>query len=465
MKRKIYALNIEGKDDDGTESINSGKFKTLHFPMGLGLILAAVQQNRDDDITVLDNYIPGTSFEEIVKEVEKNTPDDILLSAFLGNYQYGFMKHAIRELKAASPSTNIIMGGPMASCIPELLIDKTPLDIVVYGEGEDTILDLLHHLDEKKDLATCPGLAYRHADGSIIKNKPRVRIKELDKYPIPAYDLFDTQPYVDYIKKSNRCWEISTSRGCYARCNYCRLTFGNKISFRPFEHVFEEIDHVVTKFGINRFNFVDDNFLNSPRQVLSFVEALKTAKHKIEFRFQGRADRLTRELGAALRDVGCFDVSMGIESGSQTILDNMGKKLDIQKATANIQDVLDEKLQIHATFIVGMPIESHETISDTLAFIKRSGLPYVAAGILTPFPDTGIYDLAKERGLITDDDAYCESLGRTYEIPYINLTEHSNEQLLQWRDQIDALSTSDSMTLDAGFNREKKDDLLNSIAI
>ena len=165
---------------------------------------------------------------------------------------------------------------------------------------------------------------------------------------------------------------------------------------------------------------------------------------------------MTPELAILFRDVGCFDISMGLESGSQRILDDMQKQMDVRKAAENIRGVLKAGITIHATFIVGMPTETVESIKDTLDYIKYTGLQYVAAGILTPFPDTRIYTLAKERGLIPDDDRYCTNLGRVYEFPYVNLTEYSDSQLLAWRDQIDALSGQSEMVLDSGFNREKE---------
>lgn len=452
--RKVYVLNIEENIQTGEQSINAGKFKTLHFPMGLGLIVSALKTTNKYAIHIYDNYIPGTSYAEIIEAVKTGKPEYVLLSGFLGNFQYTFMKKAINDLKKASPSTNVIMGGPMASCIPELLIDKTNIDYVVVGEGEETAIELLRHIDEGIPVKECQGIVYRDEDGKPAKSLPRARIKDLSTYPHPPYEMFNVQPYIDYVKSSGRCWEVSTSRGCYAKCGYCRLTFGQKISFRSYDHVLAELRYIVENFGINRFNFVDDNFLNSPRQVLEFVEALKEFEHKIQFRFQARADKLTPALAVALRDVGCFDISMGLESGSQRILNEMQKSLDVKKAAENIRGVLAAGISIHATFIVGMPGETTESMTETLDYIKYTNLPYVAAGILTPFPDTRIYTLAKERKLILDDDKYCSELGRVYEFPYVNLTEYSDNQLLEWRDSIDALSNQNNMVLDSGFNRE-----------
>ncbi len=455
--KTILALNIESRPhDEGSQgSVNTAKFsgKTLHFPMGLGLVLAAIKSRTDFDISVMDNYILGTSYEDVLERVKATHPDIILLTSFLGNYQYGFIKSAINSFKSISPASVVIIGGPMASCIPDLLLEKSLVDFVVIGEGEATIVDLLVRLREERSLDDCQGIAYRGQDGKPVITASRPRIKQLGEFPHPAYELFDTRQYAEYVKLTGRCWEMSTSRGCYAKCTYCRLTFGSKISFRPYDHILNEMRFIIENYKINRFNFVDDNFLNSARQVHEFVDALACFEHPIQFRFQGRADKLTPSLARMLVNVGCFDISMGIESGSQRILDSMKKCLDISVAAKNIKGILELGVTVHATFIVGMPDENSESIASTCDFIKYTGLPFVATGILTPFPDTELYTLAKERRLIVDDDAYCMSMGRVYDYPYVNLTNYSNDQLIEWRDMIDSLSSQSAMVLDSGYNR------------
>ena len=156
----------------------------------------------------------------------------------------------------------------------------------------------------------------------------------------------------------------------------------------------------------------------------------------------------------ALKEVGCFDISMGIEAGCQRILDEIGKKLDVNLAAENVQGILNINVDIHATFIVGIPSENQDSKNETLNFITKTGLKHVSAGILTPFPDTKICNEARIKGGITDEDEYCSKLGHSYEYPYINMTNYSNEQLLEWRYKIDALSLKSDMAHDEGFNKE-----------
>lgn len=430
----IYLANLEGKPDKP----RADKFRTLHFPTGLGL-MSGVLSNTDHEVRVVDNYVPDFTYEQALVELERNQPDYILFSGFLGNLQYGFVKKASRRIKELCPKSTLIIGGPMAAAIPEMLIRFATFDYVVIGEGEETLLDLLDALERGRSPDTVHGICYAPPNGEPRRTPVRHRMKDLTAHPFPRYELFDMDAYVSYLKRTGRSWEISTSRGCYARCSYCKLTFGSKITFRPVDHVVEEMAMIKRRFGVEKFNFVDDNFLNSVRQVEEMVAALHRSEEKFQFRFQGRADRIDGRLARLMKGAGCFDISYGLESGSQKILDDMKKTLDVKRAAKNLMEVLDSGIDMHATFIVGMPPEDEGTIAATKDFIRDVGVPNVSAGILTPFPDTVIYELAKSRGLIADDDAYCESLRVVYDDVYVNLTSFPDQQLRDWRRELNAL--------------------------
>jgi radical SAM superfamily enzyme YgiQ (UPF0313 family) len=205
--------------------------------------------------------------------------------------------------------------------------------------------------------------------------------------------------------------------------------------------IVKEMENFYSTYGVNRFNFVDDNFLNNDGHVSNFCRALKESNIKFRWRFQGRADRFSRRLAEEMLEVGLYDVSFGIESGSQNILNEMHKKLDISKAIMNLKDIPSE-LDTHASFIVGMPSESHQTITETIEFIHNAGIKNVNCGILTLFPGTSIYEYAKFNGFITDDEAYCDDLGPVYSYPYVNLTSYPDEQLLGWSKLINEQAVS-----------------------
>ena len=417
------------------KSCSSISLPTLQFPINLGLI-AAVLRKEGFSLKIIDNYAVNLSYTKCLKAITSESPEYLLLTGYLGGYSYKFLKKFSKDVKSYSPKTTIIMGGPMATTIPELILAKTDVDIVVIGEGEKTIVDLLHALEKKKELKYVDGICCKNTKGNIVFTKNRERIKNLDSIPRPAYELFPIENYVKYLNETGRCWELCTSRGCYGTCSFCKRVFGQKLAFMSPEKVVDEMCYIYNTYGIDRFNFVDDNFLLNDKYIETFCNALKNCAIRFKWRFQGRPDKINGKLAKLMKSVGLFGVSLGLESGSPKILAEMNKKLDIERVEKNVREVLKEGIIVHASFIVGMPSENEKTIGKTISYIKRIGLQNLNVGILTPFPGTEVYAWAKKMGKITDDDAYCEDLGPVYEYPYVNLTKYSDDKLLEFRDMV-----------------------------
>jgi anaerobic magnesium-protoporphyrin IX monomethyl ester cyclase len=416
--------------------------KHLTFPLGLGIIAGEIMKNRpSDNMVIVDNYISPLAESEIFKLVESEKIDCILLSMYLGNYQYKPLKNFINRIGKFFPQVKVIVGGALASTIPLLLLkncEECSNLICVISEGEETIIELLSSLAEKEEIDKVRGIIYKRGN-TVKRTGQRHRIRDLDRRARPAYELFDMKKYVEYIRESNRCWEISASRGCYGNCVYCKLVFGRLVTMRSTDSIVREMEDIYFRYGIDRFNFVDDNFLNSDSQVYRFYESLKRSRVPFRWRFQGRADRFHIELANKLAEVGLYDVSFGIESGSQEILVEMNKKMNLDAALKNIT-ALPDSIDTHGSFIIGMPGESSSSIDATMEFINRSGLKNANAAILTPFPGTAIYDHAARIGKIENDDRYCEELGPVYAKPYVNMTKYPDDMLLEWVSSINALT-------------------------
>ncbi|HNX82016.1 MAG TPA: radical SAM protein [Candidatus Omnitrophota bacterium] len=427
----ILLANIQW--DHTSISENLEKMTHLHFPLGLALIAGEIMRHRTDTVSVVDNYIDTIGEKDILHIIKAQKIDALLVSMFLGNYQYAYVKKFITRTALEFPDLKIIVGGPLPSTVGDLLIKNTSglheQIICVLGEGEKTILELLECIEHKGDLSRVAGICYK--SDRIHSTPARERLKDLDSGALPAYSLFNIEKYVSYVKKTNRCWEMVTSRGCYGSCSYCKLVFGKTITKKSVTHVVKEMEDFYAKYGVNKFNFVDDNFLNNRQQIVDFHSALKKSPVHFQWRFQGRADCFTPDFAVLLQEVGLYDVSFGLESGSSDILNQMSKNMRLDLVRKNLKS-LPNDLKTHGSFIVGMPAESPETIADTIAFIKETGLQYAGAGILTLFPGTKIYAYDRDKGFIPDEDTYCENLGPVYVKPYVNLTRYPDEQLLAW---------------------------------
>lgn len=435
LKRlKIMAANLKSASCDCQDNPWGERFSTLHFPIGLGIIVAVLKEKGWDCI-VYDSYVNGTT-DDFFEKVKKLLPDVVLLPGILGNYSYSFCIDIAKKIKEINRNIFIIVGGPMATTIPELLISHAPIDFAVMGEGELTIVELLDNIEKQPSRIMDNGIkgAYFKKDGKVIFGGERNRIKNLDETPFPFYSAFPMEGYISYLKDLGRCWEISASRGCYGRCRFCKLTFGKRITSYSPKLLVEHMLYVKKVYGIEKFNFVDDNFLNSPERIEEFVFLLKN-EHPREFkwRFQGRADRIFPEAVEKMREVGLFDISFGIESGSQDMLSRYGKDLDIKKILLNLK-AIKRLVDVHCTFIVGGPGETWDTVKETERFIKQLKLSNAGINILRLFPGTVFYDEAVKHGFIQDEHEYAMSLGPVYDRPYVNISDMPDSDLLKARE-------------------------------
>jgi radical SAM superfamily enzyme YgiQ (UPF0313 family) len=355
-----------------------------------------------------------------------------MLSGFLGNQQYPFVEDVSRRVKEVSPSTCIILGGPMATTIPHLLARHTDVDYIVVGEGEGTIVELMDAIRGGRAASEVPGVFLGREHGGRYVG-PRERIRRLHQWP--DYDAFPIRKYIDYLNGSGKGWEICTSRGCWADCRFCKTTFGRKITSYPLPQLVRHIREIVERYGVTRFSFVDDNFLNARGRVGEFLSLLQSDCPSIAWRFQGRADAIRPGDVEEMIGMGLYDISFGLESGSQAMLNRYRKKLDLRKAVANLLDIR-EMLDFHATFILGGPGENWETVAETESLIRTLRLGQAYVGFLTLFPGTGLYEDARRAGMIPDEDAYCRSIGTIYEHVCTNMSDLSDAELLTARDRL-----------------------------
>ncbi len=427
---KIILANLLPEINDvQARKANQNKFKSLNFPMGLGII-ANVLTKAGFPFQTIDTYVKDTTA-QFLEMVTIEKPDCILMSGFLGNFMYGFLLNLSQNIKRRSPNSQIIIGGPIACTIPELLVSRCFIDYAVVGEGEKTIIELLYAIQARDSVRNIKGIVFKDASGEVIFTGDRERIKNLDQdSEFPLYNAFPIQQYIDYLNTTGRCWEISTSRGCYGKCTFCKLTFGSKITSFSNQAIIRHMQFVYERYGINRFSFVDDNFLNNPIKAQEFVDILMGQNINFKWRFQGRADMVSPEFVKRASEVGLFDISFGIESADPTILKVYKKKLDIDKAFSKLM-VIKDMIKINCNFIVGAPGETWTTIKKSEQFIKGLKLKNINAGILMLFPGTELYSDALKKGCIKDEHQYCLDFGHPYDYPYINVCELSDEELIQ----------------------------------
>ncbi len=294
-------------------------------------------------------------------------------------------------------------------------------DVVLIGEGEQTLLALAEKLFDGSELSEVAGIAYLH-NGAVHRTAPRAVLRDLDTLPLPAWDLVDLPAYRNWWMKRHGYFSVNlgTTRGCPFKCNWCaKPIYGNRYHAHSPERVVEEIRLLRSLTDFSHIWFCDDIFGLKPGWVAQFAELMRQQQLTIQFKVQSRADLLVQEqYVAALASAGCADVWMGAESGSQAILDAMDKGITIGQIEA--ATYLLKEHGIRASFFLqfGYPGETAEDIDKTLALVRRLQPHAIGISVSYPLPGTVFYERVKsqlkEKANWTDSDELALMFRNTY---------------------------------------------------
>jgi anaerobic magnesium-protoporphyrin IX monomethyl ester cyclase len=400
-------------------------------PLGLAY-LAAVSEQRGDDVCVYDGDVEDRSLEAVVREV---APDVVGITANTTQITAAWRD---AELVKSSCSATVVLGGPHSTSLPDESATKPFVDVVVRGEGEATWLELLARLEKAptdaslsvRGLASVTGIAYQDADGVPVctAERPPIPVRELDAMPLPAWHLFklarytNLQPTVDDVKGLSL--PILTSRGCPYRCSYCSQIGPRRWRARSVESVVAEWRWLVREQRVAEIGVLDDSFNISRERVLALCCRLveENLDHVPWIMINGiRANLADEEVLGAMKQAGCIRAAFGVESGNQAILDSVvDKHLTLDQVRSAFQAARAVGMETIGFFIVGLPGETEATMDDTIRFACELDPVVANFSIATPFPGTDMYETVKAHGRLLaetwDDFVFFEGKAR-FEMP------------------------------------------------
>lgn len=371
------------------------KYPSGDIPLGIAYIASSILKNTKAEVKVIDTtFYEG--YEKVKKEFKNENFDIIGISLMTSMLKDA--KKIIAIAKKYNPHTKIIIGGPHPTVMPEKTIKLDYVDAIVIGEGEEAIPEIIN----KKTFSNIEGVWYKK-DGKIIRNKSREPIKNLDKIPFPAWDLFDVKKYqffwfpLDSFSSNLKGMNIIISRGCPYRCSYCQPTlnklFGKRTRRRSVENVIKELKELKIKYDIRAFMIEDDTFNLDKSWVEKFCERLIEEKLNLFWVCNTRVNLIDAELFSKMKKAGLRKVCIGIESGSQRILDEIYQKDITLEQVKKSVDILNQlKLKIQGYFMVGAPTETEQEINRTIKLAKNLDIHEATFSVTTPLPGTYLYN-------------------------------------------------------------------------
>ena len=337
--------------------------ETYHPPLGLCYIRSYLQWKKGVSIPLLDLNLMPTK--KLLKEVVELRPDIVGITCFSPN-RFSSLDIG-REIKGLLPETMIILGGIHVSFLYDQILKNFDfVDMVVRGEGEETLLELVDSLKEGNALDKIRGLAFRRSS-DIVVNEKRESIKDLDRLPFPTY----IEHFVDFNGKRLRGASIITSRGCSGGCKFCSVPgYWGKPRFRSTENIFEEMSILVNQYKVEYVNFMDDTFTEDKERVGNLCSSMKRKNLNIKWRSTARVNTLDLEILEIMKGAGCVEISIGVESGNQEILNRLGKRTSVEKIKKICTAIKELKIRLHTNFIVGSPGENENTIEETKKMMR-----------------------------------------------------------------------------------------------
>lgn len=370
--------------------------------LGIGYIAAVLEQNNYD-VDVLDSSALELSYDEIGEEMLKRNPDIVSISALTPTI--GAALDAADKIKNVKPDTIVVFGGYHPTFEYEnLLKEEESIDVIVRGEGEYTMLELVQKIESGGDLKDVQGLAFiddTSEDKTIIVTPDRPPIQDLDELPFPAFHLFPMEKY-KILNITTNVATIITTRGCPMQCSFCSSAalHGKHLRRRSYENVVDEIEMRLQEQNIDTIAFMDDTFTLDVKFVKNFCEEIKRRGLKFWWGCTSRVDTLSEELLEMMKDAGCITIFMGVESADQQMLDKMNKNITVRKTMNAFKLARKVGIRTIASCVIGMPEDTRESMKKTIDFVSSLKPNYALFSLATPYPGTRFYKETFEKNLI-----------------------------------------------------------------
>jgi anaerobic magnesium-protoporphyrin IX monomethyl ester cyclase len=382
------------------------------------MYLAAVAEKAGLEAKIND-YSQNGDYEADLKEFN---PDYLVVNIATPTLEHDL--DAVKKAKEICPDViTIAKGAAFLTLADRIIKEHNELDFGILGEAENTLKEIL----EGKPKAEILGLYYKENDEvKFTGNRPF--IEDLDSLPFPARHLVDNNIYRRPDNNKVQA-TIKVSRGCPFHCFFCLATpvSGAKVRRRSPENIVAEIKECVEKYNIKNFLFWSDIFNIDKDWTMKLCQTIIDSGLKITWSANTRADTADLEMAEMMYKSGCRLVSIGVESGSQYMLEKMGKKITLNDVRRTVKVFKKAKIRIYNYFVIGLPWETEETVEETIKFAIELNSDFISFYTATPLPGSRFYDYALEHNLFDKETSF----ENAYYYPAVNTHNLSRERVFE----------------------------------
>ena len=395
-------------------------------PLNLGYLASSLIQSGFD-VKIIDQIAWNYDIRDLLRIIWEEEPATVGYSLFTPEVASVF--HDLQKIKNVYPDIMTVLGGPHPSALPiETMQECADVDVVVAGEGEQTLVELMGVMRNGKSFSEIKGICYRSGK-DIVRTAARPLIEDIDTLPFPAYDLLDMDKYIYWQKgfSGQRYMNIISSRSCPNKCTFCsNAVFGRRVRYRSPENVMAEIKLLYEKYDVRALSFLDDTFTINKARAFEICERIIESGLKINWGCMSAVNTVTPELLKMMRAAGCQKISYGVESGNPEQLKSIKKNITLNQAREAFRITHEAGIDTLAFFILGLPGETEKTLTTTRQFAMALDPDYISVAVLCPLPGSDIYTHNKDS--LPRDWAHYQ-LTPFNELPAVSITALSVERL------------------------------------
>lgn len=392
---------------------------------------------------VRDRYVAyGMPFSALKKRLRHS---DVIGFTCMFSQDWVFHRELIQYLRKLYPESIFVAGGEHISALPEYCLDDCPeLDICVIGEGEEVFVKLLDNIEKKGEFSEVPSLVYRSSDKRVYPRTPRSgRIKEIDKIPLPAWDLTPMENYLsrelNYHIKRGRTIPMLATRGCPYKCTFCSNSnmWGNPWLSRSPKLVVDEMEYYIAHYKADNFVFSDLTAVVAKKNIVDLCNEIIDRKINVTWQLPTlRTEAVDYDVLKLMYQAGCRELDFAIESGSKSVLVSVNKKNNPDKIFALTKDGLKAGMNLSTNIIIGLPKERFRDFLRSYWLIIRlalRGLQEINVFPFTPYPGSKLFDdFLADKKIKLQDDYFLKLFGYADISKAISWSQHFSPRSLRF---------------------------------
>jgi anaerobic magnesium-protoporphyrin IX monomethyl ester cyclase len=377
------------------------RFGAVSEPLGLAYI-AGYLESLKIPVRILDSQAEGMSIADVVTAISSG--NEKLIGITMLTPAFGVVKALCRQIKMICPDRTIVLGGAHCTVLPERTLEEIPeADIICIGEGEVTFSEIAQ-LEDLSLLSGIKGIFFR-ANNTLTKTGERQPVQDLDQIPPPARHMLPMEKYhltASRVSGSGYCPTILVARGCPFSCSFCSRTFGRTFRTHSIRRIVSEIQSLMDTYQISQLNIEADTLTVNKKFIKALCIGLIESgiSSRIRWTCESRVDTVDEGLLELMHKAGCWQISYGVETGSQRLLDSIDKSISLKQIEQIFQITKRVGISIRGFFMLGLPGETPEESQATIDFAKKLNPLWAQFTVTVPYPGTKMFEDIDQQGKI-----------------------------------------------------------------